>query len=341
MGCTQADKSNLVRTPLRWSDAEGQPHEAESFQLSEGYGGQRVDGRVHSSIEAYLGQVRRSLRAVGRDRNIEDNGQGASGIHAEVSGHERELSGVRIRLSQAVPEVLGASVGVQVEMADNRTAKAGLVALSGGSREGAYVQDEADRGIPGSDGFVGGSETGGDSKAHSEGLGRCALDRAGKALGEEQAAVHLGSSGLEASVRDHAQDDGQGGLRADLRYVCLLLQPRSPKAQCSDRREGPKPQMQADVRNLGTGRWDSIGRFERVARAFLADRDLVVLGLEPSSDESSDRASARTVTVEASREDSVDNPCAPSGYWIRLPTYEKPLDRFRLSKFSSESLGGE
>jgi len=338
MGCTQ---DNVVRKPSGWSDAEGQPHKAESFDVSEGYGGQRSDGGVHQGIEAHLREVRRSLRAGGRNRHIEDHGIRASGVHAEVPRHERELSGIRIRLPQAVPEVLRASAGVQVEMADNRTAQAGFVALSGGSREGADLQDEADRGVPSGDGALGRSEAGGDSQTHPKRLEGCSLDRASKALGKEQAAVRLGASGLEARIRGHAQDDGQGGLRADLGAVGMLLWSHTPKVQCANRREGSEPQVPEDVRNLGTGCWDAIGRFERTVRAFLGKHDLVVLGFEPSSDESSDRPSAGTVTIEASGESPLDNPCAPSEYWIRLPTYAKPLDRFRLSKFISERSGGE
>jgi len=338
MGCTQ---DNVVRTPSGWSDAEGQPHKAESFHVSEGYGGQGVDGRVHQGIEAYLGEVRRALRAIGRHCHVEDHGAGASRVHAEVSRHERELSGIPVRLSEAVPEVLRAPVGIQVEMADNRTAQAGIVAVSGGSREGAHVQDEADRGVSGSDGNPSRGEADRDSQAHSQGLEGWTLNRAGKALGQEQATVRLGASGLETRVRGHAPFDGQGGLRADLGSVGVRVQPHTPKVQCKDRREGPEPQMQAYVRNLGTGRWDALGRCERVARAFLASRNVVVLGLEPSSDEGGNREAARTVTVEASRDTSIDNPSYLSGYWISLPTYEKPLDRFRLSKFISERSGGE
>jgi hypothetical protein len=338
MGCTQTNKPKL---PSGWSDAEGHPHEAESFHVSEGYGGSGTDCGIHQGIEAYLGEVRRALRAIGRDRYIEDNGAGASRVHAEVPGHERELSGIRIRLPQAVPEVLRASAGVQVEMADNRTAKAGFVALSGGSREGADLQDEAYRGVPSGDGPLGRGEAGGDSQTHPKRLEGCTLDRASKTLGKEQAAVRLGASGLEARIRGHAPYDGQGGLRADLGSVGMLLWSHTPKVQCANRREGSEPQVPEDVRNLGSGCWDALGGCERVARAFLASRDLVVLGLEPGSDEGSDRASARTITVEASQDISIDNPCAPSEYWIRLPTYAKPLDRFRLKRFLSERSGGE
>jgi len=338
MGCTQA---NVVRKPSGWSDAERQPHKAESFIVSEGYGGQRSDGGVHQGIEAHLGEVRRSLRALGRGRRFEDNGGGASRVHAEVPRHERELSGVSVRLSQAVPEVLGASVGVQVEMADNGQAEAGVLAHSGAGREGSHVRHDAQRGVLGLHGNLGGGKAGRGSKAHAKGLEGCTLGGAGKALGEEQAEVRLGASGVEARVRDDASYDGQGGLRADLRSIRVFLQLHPPKTEQADRREGPEPRVQADVRNPGTGCWGALGGCERVVRTFLANRDLVVLGLEPSSDESRDRAIARTVTVEASQDISIDNPCAPSGYWIRLPTYGKPIERFRLNRFLSESSGGE
>jgi len=338
MGCTQDRQLRLAKTPsgVR-KDAEGQPPKAESFQVSGRYGGQRSDIGVHQGIEAHLGEVRRALRVLGRDRSVEDNRQGASGVHAEVSRHERELSGVSVRLSQAVPEVLGASSGVQVEMADSGQAKTSLMALSGGSREGSHVQDGSERGVLGGDGNPSRCETSGDSKAHSEGLEGRTLDGTGKALGKEQAAVRLGSSGLEARVRDDAQDDGQGRHRADLGSVGALLRLRSSKIQCSDRRESPKPQVPEDIRNLGTGCWGAIGGPSYAVRTFLAKRYRTLPGLEPSSDEGSDRAIAHTITVEASRDINIDNCSAPSGYWIRLPTYARPLDRFKLSRFSPGS----
>ena len=308
------------------------PMEAVSI-LCRGNEGTQLDYRVHTPDTEDVEDIRGDVRTTEHPFGEEDHFGYVARVHEQVRGQERELPKICVCDDQVLPDIRGASIGAQVQVSSSRKGKTSSLALDRGDGEGLELENE-------SSGSVDRNER--SSRRHAEvrsatieypGREGCVEREGDNGIREGEDEKHSRASRVRACVERLSSVDGPAGQLAATASipVDVRLGTESGREEAGDSIERAQAEKelsdQAQRGACGAG-------CDKPDRGALVRRDDPEVHPDGRSgderrDTQIDRPDARSIPV-ASTSNSINNHCDEPDIWIELPSYSRPLDRFRV-----------